>query len=59
MRFAVAGVLVVLCVWWVLADPAPKGPLLLSLSSSHGVDLVDLAILPVLFVVGWLVWPRR
>lgn len=54
-----ASLLVALCAWFVLADPLPKGPLLFSVTATHGVDTVDLAILPVLALALWLVWPRR
>jgi hypothetical protein len=35
------------------AEPFPKGPVLFSLTESHGVDAGDLPALVLLLVAGW------
>jgi hypothetical protein len=53
-RRLVALVLAVLAVMLVVAEPFPKGEVLVSLTESHGVDAGDLPVLGLLVVAGWL-----
>jgi hypothetical protein len=53
-RRLVALVLAVLAVVLVVAEPFPKGEVLVSLTESHGVDAGDLPVLGLLLVAGWL-----
>jgi len=50
----VALVLAVLAVVLVVAEPFPKGEVLVSLTGSHGVDAGDLPSLGLLLLAGWL-----
>ena len=53
-RRLVALVLAVLAVMLVVAEPFPKGEVLVSLTESHGVDAGDLPSVGLLLVAGWL-----
>ena len=57
MRFAahVGGAcgLVALSLWWVIPLHSFAGPVLLTLTPSHGVHAGDLPTLPFLFVAAW------
>jgi hypothetical protein len=53
-RRLLALVLAVLAVLLVVAEPFPKGEVLVSLTESHGVDAGDLPVLGLLLVAGWL-----
>ena len=39
----------------IVAEPFPKGPVLLSITREHGVDLGDLPAVLALLTAGWLV----
>jgi hypothetical protein len=43
-----------LAVLLVVAEPFPKGALLVSLTESHGIDAGDIPALALFFVAGWL-----
>jgi hypothetical protein len=53
-RRLVALVLAVLAAVLVVAEPFPKGEVLVSLTGSHGVDAGDLPSLGLLLLAGWL-----
>jgi hypothetical protein len=53
-RRLLAVALAVLAVLLVVAEPFPKGALLVSLTESHGIDAGDLPALGLLLVAGWL-----
>ena len=53
-RRVVALALAVLAVVLVVAEPFPKGEVLVSLTESHGVDAGDLPSVGLLLVAGWL-----
>jgi hypothetical protein len=53
-RRLVALALAVLAVVLVVAEPFPKGEVLVSLTEAHGVDVGDLPSLGLLVVAGWL-----
>jgi protein-tyrosine-phosphatase len=59
VRAVAAIVLVVICAWWLLANPVPSGGIVLTVTERHGVDVADLAVLPLLALAAWLIWPRR
>jgi hypothetical protein len=46
--------LAVLAILLVVAEPFPKGEVLVSLTEAHGVDAGDLPSLGLLVVAGWL-----
>jgi hypothetical protein len=52
-RRLLALVLAVLAVGLVVAEPFPKGEVLVSLTEAHGIDAGDLPSLGVLVVAGW------
>jgi hypothetical protein len=53
-RRLLALALAVLAVVLVVAEPFPKGEVLVSLTEAHGVDMGDLPSLGLLVVAGWL-----
>ena len=53
-RRLLAGVLVALAIVIVVAEPFPKGEVLLTLTHSHGVDVGDLPALALLLVAACL-----
>jgi hypothetical protein len=53
-RRLLAVALAVLAVLLVVAEPFPKGALLVSLTESHGIDAGDIPALALFFVAGWL-----
>ena len=53
-RRLLALALAVLAVLLVIAEPFPKGEVLVSLTEAHGVDAGDLPSLGLLLVAGWL-----
>ena len=53
-RRLLALTLAVLAVLLVVAEPFPKGEVLVSLTESHGIDAGDLPSLGLLLVAGWL-----
>jgi hypothetical protein len=53
-RRLLALALTVLAVVLVVAEPFPKGEVLVSLTESHGVDAGDLPSLGLLVLAGWL-----
>jgi hypothetical protein len=55
-RLATAVALVAFSVWWVLADPVPGGGIVVSVSGSHGADVKDAIVIPLLALAGFLVW---
>jgi hypothetical protein len=52
---ATAAVLAAVAVATIVAEPFPKGPVLLSITREHGVDLGDLPAVLALLAAGWLV----
>jgi hypothetical protein len=54
-RLLVALLLVALAVMIVIAEPFPKGDVLLKLTHNHGVDVGDLPALALLLVAALLV----
>jgi hypothetical protein len=54
-RYAIAALLLGFCVWFLIAEPLPEGKTLLTVAPDHGVDQVDLLLLPVLAIAAWLV----
>ena len=46
--------LVTVAACMLVAEPFPKGAVLVSLTASHGVDAGDLPALGLLLVAGWL-----
>jgi protein-tyrosine phosphatase len=54
LRLLLAALLLALGAWWVLADPVKIGPKLIGLTTTRGVDAIDLAVLPVLGIALWL-----
>ncbi len=57
VRTAVVVVALGLAAWWVLVAPVPHGALLIRFSTNHGLDASDLAAIPFLALVGWIVRP--
>ena len=53
-RRILALALVTVAACMLVAEPFPKGAVLVSLTASHGVDAGDLPALGLLFVAGWL-----
>jgi hypothetical protein len=53
-RRLLALALAVLAVLLVVAEPFPKGEVLVSLTEAHGIDAGDLPSLGLLLVAGWL-----
>lgn len=58
-RQAVAVLLVVAAVVWVLVNGPVEGPTLIVFSPSHGLTVADLPSLAAGAVAVLLVWPRR
>jgi hypothetical protein len=54
-RIALAAVLVVAATAIVVLEPLPHGPVLLTLTSDHGVEGGDLPAVALLLVAAWLV----
>ena len=54
-RIALALLLGVVAVVLIIAEPFPKGFVLLALSHKHGVDAGDLPAIALLLIAGWLV----
>lgn len=60
LRLLLAALLVVLAVAWALGDPPlAQGPVLLTISQNHGVDLRDLYAAPLLLAATVVLLPRR
>jgi predicted anti-sigma-YlaC factor YlaD len=58
LRVAVAALLVAVAVAWLLFEPY-RGPILLTVSAEHGVDLGDLAAIPLLALAAAVLTPLR
>jgi hypothetical protein len=58
-RIALGVILLGLAFAWPIVEIGPTGPLLLKLTSDHGVDAGDLVALIPFAVALVLLWPRR
>lgn len=53
-RLLLAVALVIVFAWWVGPAHTWDGPVLVSLSASHGIHAGDLPAVPLLVAAGWL-----
>jgi hypothetical protein len=49
-RLFLAVAAIVIAAFWVIGEPVGKGPLLLALTRTHGIDVGDL---PALLLLAW------
>jgi hypothetical protein len=57
-RRAVAALLFVVAVAWLIFNGPVEGPTLLTLTPRHGLTLADLPSIPAVIYAGWLALPR-
>jgi len=53
-RLALAMVLIVVATWAVVDEPGPRGPVILALTRTHGIDAGDLPAIALYLVAGGL-----